>query len=207
MIVEQIPSEIYTSNIYKITIDKYIWFVDIGNATPAIQSLKEGECVIGVFITHSHYDHIHGVVEMSEVFPDCKFYVSEYAKQGLNSDKLNLSFYHEKPIVYNGTNVEIIEDNYLIPLFKDYSIRCIYTPGHNTGSMCFILGNYLFTGDSFIPQIPVVTKLKSGDKIQNRNSLQRIKSLIYPDTTVCPGHHEMVVGSEINSSHFPDLGY
>jgi hydroxyacylglutathione hydrolase len=205
LIVEQIPAEIYTSNIYKITIDKYVWFVDIGNAKPAIQSLKAGECVIGTFITHSHYDHIHGVNELSLIFPNCKLYASEYAKQGLYSDKLNLSFYHENPIVYHGTNVEIIEDNCLIPLSKEYSIRCIYTPGHNAGSMCFILDNYLFTGDSYIPQIPVVTKLKSGDKIQNRFSLQRIKSLIYPDTIVCPGHQEMVVGSEINSSHFPDL--
>jgi glyoxylase-like metal-dependent hydrolase (beta-lactamase superfamily II) len=63
--------------------------------------------------------------------------------------------------------------------------------------MSFQVGNYLFTGDSFIPQIPVVTKLKSGDKQQNVLSLQKIKSLIKSDTIVCPGHGSMCLGEEI----------
>jgi hydroxyacylglutathione hydrolase len=197
LIVKQIPAEIYTSNIYKISIDNDVWFVDIGNAKPAIQSLSIEESVIGNFITHSHYDHIHGINDLSSLFPDCKFFASEYAKQGLFSDKLNLSFYHENPIVYSGTNVEILEDNHVIPLSRGYSIKCIYTPGHNAGSMCFIIGDYLFTGDSYIPGIPVVTKLKSGDKIQNEMSLSRIKTLIRPETIICPGHGAMFIGKDL----------
>jgi hydroxyacylglutathione hydrolase len=189
--VIQIPVEIYTSNIYKISIGDDVWFVDMGNAKPAIQSLSINEKVRGVLITHSHCDHIHGINEFCKIFPECRIFASEYAKDGLYSDKLNLSFYHDNPIIYEGGKVEIIKDNDEIYLSANHIIRCMYTPGHNLGSMCFKIGNYLFSGDSFIPGIPVVTKLKSGDKQQNEISLQRIKSLIEADTILCPGHGNM----------------
>ncbi len=191
MKVIQIPVEIYTSNIYKINIGDNVWFVDMGNAKLAIESLSVNEKVRGVLITHAHYDHIYGINEFCETFPECLVFASEYAKDGLFSDKLNLSFYHENPIIYEGGKVEIIKDKDEIYLDTNHVIKCLYTPGHNLGSMCFKIGNYLFTGDSFIPGIPVVTKLKSGDKQQNELSLQRIKSLIEADTIVCPGHGPM----------------
>jgi glyoxylase-like metal-dependent hydrolase (beta-lactamase superfamily II) len=197
LIVAQIPTEIYTSNIYKITIDNDVWFVDIGNGEPALKSVASFERVKGVFITHSHYDHIHGINDLYHANNNCKIFASEYAIEGLYSEKLNLSFYHENPIVFKGKQVEIIKDNDLISIGKNFDLRCIYTPGHNAGSMSFQVGNYLFTGDSFIPQIPVVTKLKSGDKQQNVLSLQKIKSLIKSDTIVCPGHGSMCLGEEI----------
>lgn len=197
MIVTQIPVGIYTSNIYKIAIENSVWFIDIGNAKPAIQSLSKNEEVKGLIITHSHYDHIYGINELCQLFPACKVYVSEYANEGLYSEKLNLSFYHEDPIVFKGDNVQIISDNESIELIEDFFLKCIYTPGHNAGSMCFKLNEYLFTGDSFIPGIPVVTKLKSGDKAQNEISLNRIKSLIQPTTIVCPGHGPIFLGKDL----------
>lgn len=197
MNIIQIPTEIYTSNVYKITIGDDVWFVDMGNAKPAIQSLSVNEKVRGVLITHSHYDHIYGINELCQTFPECRVFASEYAKDGLFSDKLNLSFYHENPIVYEGDKVEIIKDKDEIYLGANNGIKCIYTPGHNLGSMCFMIDNYFFTGDSYIPGIPVVTKLKSGDKHLNEVSLQHIKSLIESDTIVCPGHGSMYLGKEI----------
>lgn len=191
MKVIQIPVETYTSNIYKISIGGDVWFVDMGNANHAIQSLSVNEKVRGVIITHAHYDHIYGLNGLYQTFPDLPVFASKYAKDGLFSNKLNLSFYHENPMIYEGDKVEIIRDKDEIYLDDRHVLTCLYTPGHNLGSMCFNIGNYLFTGDSYIPNIPVVTKLKSGDKQQNEASLQRIKSLIYSDTIVCPGHGPM----------------
>ncbi len=198
MIVEQLPTEIYTSNIYKISIDKDVWFIDIGNAQPAIAAVSSKETVRGVFITHAHYDHMYGINQLKDCFPDCKIYASEYAKEGLYSEKLNLSFYHEDPIIYKGENVEIIYDCNDIPLSSNFELKCIFTPGHNLGCMSFLLGDYFFTGDSFIPGIPVVTKLKTGNKEQNESSLQRIKSIIKPETIVCPGHGPIYSGNSLS---------
>jgi hydroxyacylglutathione hydrolase len=50
---------------------------------------------------------------------------------------------------------------------------------------------YLFSGDSYIPNVQVVTKLKGGDRDANKKSLQKIKGSISENTIICPGHGEM----------------
>lgn len=200
MIVEQLPVGFYTSNIYKISINNNVWFIDIGNAQPAINAVSNTEKVRGVFITHAHYDHIYGINHFKERFPECEVFASQYAKEGLYSDKINLSFYHENPVVYEYSDIVVINDGDCIPLSNNYFLKCIYTPGHNLGCICFFVENYFFTGDSFIPNIPVVTKLKSGNKVQNELSLKLIKSIINQKTVICPGHGPIVIGGDL----FPD---
>jgi len=196
LIVEQIPNVIYTSNTYKIVIDKSVWLVDIGNAKPVIDTLKRDEQVQGVFITHSHYDHIHGINALAELFPNCIFYASAETLKGLYDVKLNLSFYHEQPIAYQGDNTIAISHLEEINLRDGFSVKAYYTPGHNPGSMTFQLEKYLFTGDSFIPGTPVVTKLKGGNKEENEKSLALIHELIKERTQVCPGHGLVHSGKE-----------
>lgn len=45
-------------------------------------------------LTHKHSDHIYGLDELVEYFPECNVLCCEYAKQALASDKLNMSQYH-----------------------------------------------------------------------------------------------------------------
>ncbi len=194
MIVTQIPTENFTSNVYKINLDNDVWFIDMGNAKPCLNLLLPNENVKGIFITNSHYDHIIGINEFCTSHQGCKIYASEYAKAGLFSEKLNLSYYHDDPFVLSGQIVNVINDNDIVELSFGYNIKCFYTPGHNEGSMCYKLNQYLFTGDSYIPGSPVVTKLKSGNKQQSESSLKIIKSLIGPETIICPGHKNMVCG-------------
>jgi glyoxylase-like metal-dependent hydrolase (beta-lactamase superfamily II) len=63
--------------------------------------------------------------------------------------------------------------------------------------MSFILENYSFTGDSSIPNIPVVTKLKGGDKLQNIESLKKIRARINSETIICPGHGDIMYAVDI----------
>ena len=78
------------------------------------------------------------------------------------------------------------------------------TPGHNHGSLCFLIEHFLFTGDSYIPQIPVVTKLKGGDRHVNANSLGLIFSIIKSETILCPGHGSIFEGDELKKVVFKD---
>lgn len=197
MKVEQIPCLIYTSNVYKISINQDIWLIDIGDFEAVEKSIKINEKVRGVFLTHAHYDHIGGVNDLLQQFPQCMIYGLNYTLKSLRDSKLNLSFYHENPIVYEGNSIQEIFDGQSIDLHQNYSIQVFATPGHNLGSATYILNDFIFTGDSYIPGYEVVSKLKSGNKIEAQNSLQLIDSLIHQNSIICPGHFQMFNGKLI----------
>jgi len=99
-----------------------------------------------------------------------------------------VSFYHEEPIILKNGNVTVVGNDKSVTLFKTCHLKIVETPGHNSGSLSFIVSNYFFTGDSYIPNIPVVTKLKGGNKEANLKSLALIFNSCHVDTIVCPGH-------------------
>jgi hydroxyacylglutathione hydrolase len=193
MLVQQIVHQVFTSNNFILSSEKEneIWLVDIGNFYGVIENIPNNSNVKGVFITHYHYDHIYGINELIEKYPNCKVYAAAHTIEGLYSDKMNLSFYHESPIIFKGNSTVEIKENDKIPLFENIQLEVFETPGHNTGCLTFKVNNYLFTGDSYIPNIDVVTKLKGGNKEANVLSLLKINSLISPQTIICPGHFEM----------------
>lgn len=191
MNVTRMECQLYSSNIFVLedVQSDYCWLVDIGEKNLCIPS---GKRVKGVFITHTHIDHIQGINDLIVKYPDCIIYVNEAGKEGLYNDKVNLSFYHEEPLCFRGGDVRIIKEGDKVQLFDDTVMEFLETPGHCPSCVCLKSGNYLFTGDSYIPGIPVVTKLKGGNRLQAAESELRIKSLIDKQTLLCPGHGEIV---------------
>lgn len=194
MLVQQIVHQTFTSNNYIISLENNedIWLVDIGNFEGVLALISNYAAIKGVFLTHYHYDHIYGINELITIFPNCKIYASAHTIEGLYSDKMNLSFYHETPIIYKCENTFPLKEKDMIELFKNTNLEVLETPGHNLGCLSYKIDDYLFTGDSYIPNVKVVTKLKGGDKEMNKISLAKINSLISNNTIVCPGHGPIV---------------
>ena len=193
MWVTQIVNSVFTSNTYIISDDKsgWLWLVDVGDFEGVLNHLPQKGSIKGVFLTHAHFDHIYGINKLIDTFPDCVVYTSAEGKKGLYSDKLNLSHYHEDPVIFLGSNIHILKEKDEIELFENCFLETIETPGHNWGCLTYKTGNYLFTGDSYIPNVPVVTKLKGGDKEASKISLQKISNNISENTIICPGHGAM----------------
>ena len=59
-------------------------------------------------------------------FPKCRVYCTEYAKEALASDKLNLSKYNGTPISYSGDNIEIVHEGEKKCLFEGLSPRNLH---------------------------------------------------------------------------------
>ncbi len=191
MTVSRIACKLYSSNIFVLedVQSDYCWLVDIGEKGFKVPN---GKRVKGVFITHTHIDHIQGINDLLAQYPDCIIYVNEAGKEGLYNDKINLTFYHEEPLCFVGGDVRIIKEGGKMQLFDGVDMEFIETPGHHPSCVCFKAGNYLYTGDSFIPGVPVVTKLKGGNRVQAAESEERIMSLIEENTILCPGHGEII---------------
>jgi len=104
----------------------------------------------------------------------------------------NLSLYNETPFEYNGRKVMILENLDTIKLLGKYGFLTYLTPGHHPSCICYRKDNYLFTGDSYIPYVKVVTNLPMGNKKLASDSLNRIKCLVEKDgLIVMPRHHVM----------------
>jgi glyoxylase-like metal-dependent hydrolase (beta-lactamase superfamily II) len=193
MKVKQVINSKFSSNTYIISDSgsDWVWLIDIGAVDEVITCLSKGVFVKGVFITHPHFDHIYGINKLIDSFPDCIVWTSEQGKKGLFSDKLNLSYYHEESIIFKGSNIQILCETDKIELFEKCFLETIETPGHNWSCLTFKIENYLFTGDSYIPNVKVVTKLKGGNMEASGKSLQKISNNMCENTIICPGHGEM----------------
>lgn len=197
--VTRIVHPIFSSNTYILSFSacSAVWLIDVGDFGGVLKLLHPSKEVRGVFITHAHYDHILGINDLIGQFPRCDIFISEYGCAGLKSEKLNLSFYHDQPVNYQGNNITIIKEGTTVNLFNGIDLDVMETPGHNLGSLTFKVENFLFTGDSFIPGYEVVTKLKSGNKQSSIASLKKIMACINNKTILCPGHGMMGNASDL----------
>ena len=179
--IHDITNSIFTSKTYILSKDgcDKAWLVDIGDIEPVMEFLHEKQLTVeGVFLTHAHFDHIYGLEALVKRYPQCKVYVTEYAKEGLASEKLNMSKYYGTPIKYGKDNVVVVHEGNRMALFMDEPQMEFYeTPGHNAGCLTMVLGSLIFTGDAYIPGVGVTTNPPHSDKSLAKQSLKRILEL------------------------------
>lgn len=141
-----------------------------------------------VLLTHAHFDHIYGLNELLRNSPTTKVFTNEYGKGMLLDAKKNMSFYHETPFILDfPDNIVIVQDREEIELDNGIKAKAIFTPGHNPSCITWIMGEALFSGDSYIPGIRTVTNLPGGNKREAAQSLKLIKE-ISKDMAIYPGH-------------------
>lgn len=191
--VIQVVNQIFTSNTYLVfdVAYDYCWLIDIGDFNKVADAIPSGVEVRGVFLTHTHFDHTYGINALHKAYPNCRVYTAEYGIVALYDEKKNFSKYHEAPFVYDGTDVKVLQDNDKIELYPDLFITAIATPGHCPSCLTYVLNDWIFTGDSYIPNVKVVTKLPNGDRLQAKQSIDKILQMAQ-GKVICPGHGEIV---------------
>lgn len=197
--VKRVVNRVFSSNTYVLFDEDFdeCWLVDIGDYESVRKTIPDEKKIKGVFLTHTHFDHIYGINELCDHSPDCIVYTSVFGKEALFNDKKNLSRYHDYPIVFRGNFLRIVEDGEAIPVLGTKTIEVVATPGHDPSCLTFCLDEYIFTGDAYIPNVKVVTKLPGGDRLLAAESVNRILRLSN-NKIICPGHGD-VVNSNLNN--------
>lgn len=188
MNIQGIVNSIMSSMTYVLSEDDCdgVWLVDCGDIN-SIQASIGSNYIKGVLLTHAHYDHIYGLPFLLSQYPDCVVLTNKAGEMSLASAKLNLSKYQGAPIEISASRIQIVSDGDVVKLFPGYQTRVFETPGHNPSCLCFQIEDILFTGDAYIPGLPVVTNLPGGNKEQANVSKLRIESMI-SGRNVYPGH-------------------
>ncbi|MDC0298115.1 MBL fold metallo-hydrolase [Akkermansiaceae bacterium] len=203
--VKKFVNDSLSSNAYVVSLEDSLEcvLIDIGEYIELKQYIKINNLSVkGLFLTHSHYDHILGVKDFVHEFPNAKIFGHSDTIKSLENSKLNLSFYHNAPIEVDippQNQVEIADGEVDIASLK---VTSLHTPGHNSGSLSFMIKEGIFTGDALIPGIPVVTKLKSGNKEQAKKSIQIIYQSLGPEQNIYPGHGRIFRKSDVNWSFY-----
>ena len=189
MNIERIVNSFFSSNTFVLTEinSPDCWLVDVGDIEP-ILDLVGNRQIKGVFLTHTHYDHIYGINKLVEHFPECIVYTSKHGKEGLFSDKLNFSRYHDDSIIFQGKHIEVLNEGDEVKLFSNLGLKTIYTPGHDWSCMSYYTEDSIFTGDSYIPNVKVVTSFPKSNKRDAQISLDWLMELS-KIRNIYPGHH------------------
>lgn len=183
----------FNSNTYVLSHPEHddIWVIDPGDIEAVFEWVKNHHktSIIGILLTHAHFDHIYGVNEIVERFPDCVVYVAnKYGMDALRNPKTNGSKYTEEgPIVIaEDAEVEFFGDT--MQLWDGVMMSTINTPGHSDDSQCLLVDGMLFTGDTLIKDVRTVTKLKGGSVEKLEESIKIIDALKGQRLIVMPGH-------------------
>lgn len=127
-----------------------VWLVDCGDVDSIMEIVGNRE-VVGVLLTHAHFDHIYGLPELLRRYPSCKIYTNESGRETLANAKKNMSFYHETPVTVDESYSAICNEGDSITLFQNTIAYVYSTPGHHPSCLTFMVGDCLFTGDAYIP--------------------------------------------------------
>lgn len=145
------------------------------------------EGVRGVLLSHGHFDHIYGLNEVLRLNPDVKVYVNSSGREMLMDSKKNLSYYHGTPFVFDCPDaICVVEDGAEIRI-GDCCARAVYTPGHHPSCVTWIIGDCVFSGDSYIPGTKVVTNLPGGSRGEALRSVEVVRGL-GAQGRIFPGH-------------------
>lgn len=168
-------------NIYPIPAysDNYIWAlsdteagvfdcVDPGEAQPVLQFAQTHQLQLRtILITHHHHDHVGGLAQLKEYYPDCIIY-------GPADPRIALITHQ-------------VSQNQVVPV-GNYSFQILFNPGHTSSHISYFEHNehWLFCGDTLFSA--GCGRVFDGTMEQLHQSMHLFKSL--PNTTQIFCAHE-----------------
>lgn len=206
MEIYRMMAGIYAANCFLIYNDeKNAFIVDPGGDSDDIMSTVEKLELVPKFIllTHGHGDHI-GAAEILREKYSIPILAHENEVKLLQDANINMSAY--MPI----KRVELTPDK----TFKDgdiigygFGIKVIHTPGHTSGSCCFLMGDDLITGDTVFRGSIGRTDLETGNYDEIIESIKN-KILVLDDKVkIYPGHGPITSMEieKVSNPYFADL--
>ena len=147
-----------------------------GHANKVLKYLDDnGLTLEAILLTHGHFDHVGAVKELHEKTL-CKVYLhTDDLMLPENFTSGSLFYTHEYG---EGDVLEM----------AGLTIKVMHTPGHTEGSVCLLVDDVIFSGDTLFCHSCGRTDLPGGDPDAIMKSLARLKAL-EGDYRVLPGHN------------------
>lgn len=173
--------------------------IDPSNDARDIIKLIDGRKLLGIFLTHGHFDHFKTLEDLIKIMPT-KIYLNKRTLKKLENKEASCAIYfgYNYQIDTKSLDTVIVNDGENIEL-GDLKIKIIYTPGHTDCGMCFLIDNNLFSGDTLFNGGFGRYDLPTASITELKNSLTKILKL-NEDIIVYPGHGDetSIIGERRN---------
>lgn len=185
MIIKKITAGKFETNTYFIMTEGGAIVIDPGDGSREILNFIKNDNlnVKYVLLTHGHFDHINSTKLLQE--SGAEVYLHSLDAHMLN-DKSNLAWI--SGVVSNGFAPDyLVEDGYKFNLLG-LDITVMHTPGHTKGSVCYLIEDSIFSGDTLFYLSVGRTDFPTGSSSQLENSIANKLFALPSDYTVYPGH-------------------
>jgi glyoxylase-like metal-dependent hydrolase (beta-lactamase superfamily II) len=155
------------------------------NPSQLLHDLSQLPPLSGIFLTHTHIDHIAGLGAILDLFP-CPVYVHPAEASWIANPNKNLSALLDEPLGFQVKPTPVTEEMNLG--LED--VRILHIPGHSPGSLCLWLASdhLAFVGDLIFKDSVGRTDFPGGDgAVLNASLVKLIRTLPY-NCVLLPGH-------------------
>ena len=186
MNVAKIKTGIVETNTYFLSNDNNDCIViDPGDDIPGIMNYLTDNNLrpLYVLLTHAHFDHCNAARALQ--MNGAKIYMHKKDYPLVKSDD-NLA--PKFGVLFNKFTPDgFVKDNQHLNI-ADSDILVLHTPGHTAGSCCYLIDNFMFSGDTLMYLTCGRTDFPSGNKKAMNQSLSRLMNL-QGNYVVFPGHN------------------
>lgn len=181
MDIRKLVVSAYGTNCYLLADDdtKALAVIDPGDkVTDAVQAAcrENGWTLKAIYLTHGHMDHVGGVASLRRAYPHVPTYLHA-ADCGSGDGMRPTDGIGELTHWQDGDTLTL----------GNLTVKVLHTPGHTPGSVCLMVDNVLFTGDTLFAGSMGRTDFPGGSERDIMGSLKRLGSL-EGDRAVLPGH-------------------
>lgn len=140
-----------------------------------------------ILLTHAHFDHMGGVDEVRKA-AGCPVYIHDLEADWLTDPRKNGSMRWQDvtPPLSTDPAEYALEEGQVLDLLG-HTFKVMHTPGHSPGSVSFLCGDHLFSGDVLFKLSVGRTDLPGGRERDLYDSIRKLYKL-QPEVHVYPGH-------------------
>ena len=176
--------------------------IDAGVNACEIKKHLNGEKVVGILLTHLHFDHSYYLRELIKEF-GCKAYVSINAKKYLNNAE-DLTLANAFGLsVQLPTELEFVNNQEI--KIGNFIVKVLLTAGHSPDSVCYLIGSMLFSGDTLFLDAIGRTDFKLSSVSDMLNSLKVLKQTKFDCVLSGHGRQSGYSDQQQNINYFIEL--